>query len=270
METKHLKHADWVEKMKRSHAGVELGQDYKLEMPPTQKQKIKHPKSAEQGVIPKLGSSLMIIGKSGSGKSVLLYNLLHDKRFYNGAFDRIFLFSATGDVDDILDQLNLEPGQIFTDLKEGIEGLKMIQNHQKHEIATHGNVKALQYALVFDDVIGDSHFITSPPFLRSFIAPRHHNETTFLCSQHLRVVPKKCRMQASWIALFPCSKSEMETITEEYCPSFLSKRSFERMLEDVWKSSPFQFLSIHMKQPEDKKYRMGMTQVLDLEAYRNL
>ncbi len=244
--------------------------DYKLTLPPTNKNKIKHPRLSEAGVIPKLGASLLLIGKSNSGKSVLLYNLLHDKRFYGDIFDKIFLFSATADVDDILEQLKLPEGQTFSNLVEAEKAIYRIMAHQSAEIEKHGNAGAKQFAMVFDDVIGDVRFLNSPAFTRSFIAPRHFNETTFLCSQHLRKVPKAARMQATWIALFPCSQSEMDTIIDEFCPAFLTKKQFQKMLEDVWGSRPYQFLSIHMRQPEEKRYRAGMGLLLDLNAYRQL
>ena len=49
---------------------------YTIEPVKTSKDEIKSPKLAELGVIPKINSSIIIVGKSGSGKSVLLHNLL--------------------------------------------------------------------------------------------------------------------------------------------------------------------------------------------------
>ena len=58
----------------------------------TKKDKVKQPKLAELGIIPKLGSSIIFCGSSGSGKSTLLANLLLDDRFYgkNKSFKHIF------------------------------------------------------------------------------------------------------------------------------------------------------------------------------------
>ena len=55
---------------------------YKIEPVPTSKDDIKHPPLSEAGVIPKLNSSTILVGKSGSGKSVLLHNLLTRKEFF--------------------------------------------------------------------------------------------------------------------------------------------------------------------------------------------
>jgi hypothetical protein len=242
--------------------------DYKMTPPKTAKDEIKHPKLAVEGVIPKLGSSILVVGKSGSGKSCLCHNLLKDPKFYGGAFDKIFIVSATGDTDDILDGLHVPENHIFSDLEEGSKAIDMLQKHQSEMIAKKGNGKAPQIGLVLDDCIGDNNFLQSAPFLRSFIASRHFNKTTFLCSQHLRKVPKICRLQAGMIVLFPSSQSETDTICDEYCPPGLNKKQFQAMLEDAWEQ-PYQFMSIHMKQPMATRYRKGLAQVYNLEEYKD-
>jgi len=241
-----------------------MNEDLALVVPDTDKNDIKHPKLSEQGVIPKLGSSILLVGKSGSGKSVLLYNLLKDKRFYGSAFKRVFLCSPTGDFDDTLQGLELPEGQIFTDLKQAAVAIGSIHKAQAEQIQQHGNGPVAQYALALDDVIGDTKFMGSPSFLRSFIAPRHFNFTTFLCSQHLRKVPKAARLQAAMVCLFACSRSEMDTICEEYCPSCMSKQGFEAMLERVWNEGPHEFVSIHLRQPLETRYRHGLNKPLGL------
>lgn len=243
--------------------------DYKMVPPKTAKDDIKHPELAMKGVIPKLGSSILVVGKSASGKSVLIHNLIKDPKFYGKAFDKIFIVSATGETDDILDGLNVPDSHIFSDLGEGAKAIDMLQKHQAEQISKKGNGKAQQLGLILDDCIGDNDFITSAPFLRSFIACRHFNKTTFLASQHLRKVPKICRMQAGMVVLFPSSQAETNTICDEYCPSGLTKYQFQCMLEDAWKE-PYQFLSIHMRQPMATRYRKGLAQVYNLDDFKGL
>lgn len=240
---------------------------YKIKPPATGKDDIKHPKLALEGVIPKLGSSLLFIGASGSGKSVLMSNLLTRPEFYGKAFDKIFIISATGEVDDILDGVD---SVTISDLKEGVKAIQAIQDHQTGAIAEHGNAQAHQYGLVLDDCVGDNEFLKSAPFLKAFIAPRHHNLTTLLASQHLRKIPKVCRMQAAALYIFECSASECETLHDEYCPPGLNKRQFNQLLSDTWRSEPFQFLSIYMKKPMKERYRRGLAQVIDLDYYARL
>jgi len=247
----------------------EVWRPYKMVPPKTQKDDIKHPELALKGVIPKLGSSWLIVGRSGSGKSVLIHNLIKDRKFYGGAFDKLFIVSATGETDDILEGLHVPDNHIFSNLGEGSKAIDLIQKHQSNMISKKGNGQAPQIGLILDDCIGDNDFITSAPFLRSFIACRHYNKTTFLASQHLRKVPKICRMQAGCIALFPSSQSETNTICDEYCPPGLSKYQFQCMLEDAWRE-PYQFMSIHMKQPLNLRYRKGLAEVYNLDDFKHL
>ena len=72
-----------------------MNRDYKIEPVKTSKDAIKHPALSEEGVIPKLCCSTVLVGKSGSGKSVLLHNLMTRKEFFHGHFDKIFLISPT-------------------------------------------------------------------------------------------------------------------------------------------------------------------------------
>lgn len=72
-----------------------MNKDYKIEPVRTSKDLIKHPALSEEMVIPKLCTSTILVGKSGSGKSVLLHNLMTRKEFFAGHFDKIFLISPT-------------------------------------------------------------------------------------------------------------------------------------------------------------------------------
>lgn len=238
---------------------------YKIEPPGTSKDGIKQPKLAEDGVIAKLGASILMIGNSGSGKTVLLQNLITRKEFYGDCFQKIFICCPSGD--DILQGVD---ATLFDDLKEAVKAIDTIQEHQKKEIAKHGCDNAHQYALILDDVVGNTEFMKSAPFLKSFIASRHYCLTTFLCSQHLRRIPKICRLQASILYIFPCSAGECQTLCEEYCPPSMNSKQFMKLLDDTWSSQPFQFLTIHMKRPMAERYRRGLAQLINLDYYRSL
>ena len=93
-----------------------MNQEYKIEPVKTSKDAIKHPKLSEEGVIPKLCCSTILVGKSGSGKSVLLQNLMTRKEFFAGHFDKVFLISPTGEADDVQKALNVSPNCVFTDM----------------------------------------------------------------------------------------------------------------------------------------------------------
>ena len=112
-----------------------MNKDYDIKPVKTSKDSIKHPALSTAGVLPPLCCSTILVGKSGSGKSVLLHNLLTRKEFFHGHFDKTFLISPTGETDDVQKALNIPPSCVFTDLeKEAIQCLDKIEKFQEAEI----------------------------------------------------------------------------------------------------------------------------------------
>lgn len=241
--------------------------DVEIRSLPTKKDAIKQPELSkkENGmVIPPLGSSVLISGKSGSGKSTLLANLLLDKRFYKGWFDKIFLFSPTANGDDIQKQLKIPPKHVFTDLEEAPEMLEVILRSQKEALENTTADKAKQYAIIFDDVIGDTRFMNSKEFTQCFYQVRHVCCTTFICTQHFTRVPRVCRLQANFIMYFAGSMSETDILVEEFAPPNMNKNLFRQMVVDAT-SGPFDFLTINMKVGWDTRFRRNLGELLSTD-----
>ena len=86
---KHMKLKTYIS-MKRERAPVK-----------TSKGQIVHPRLSEEGVIPKLNRSTILVDRSGSGKSVLLHNLLTRPEFFHKYknWDTVFIISPTAECD---------------------------------------------------------------------------------------------------------------------------------------------------------------------------
>ena len=215
---------------------------------------------------------MLLVGKSGSGKSVLCANLVADKRFFGGSksFDLIFSFSPTGLSDDIQLSLKIPESHVFTDLvKEGIPALQKIQTFQEKEVKEKGASKAKQILLLFDDCIQSNDFMKSPAFIKCFTLNRHINCTVMLCSQHFKKVPRVCRLQASFLCFFAISNSEAETLTEEFAPPRMTKKQFMRLIDDTL-TEQYNFLTINMKAPWEQRFRKNLSEVINLDYYRQL
>lgn len=248
--------------------------DLSIEPVPTSKDKIEQPDLAkhEDMFIPPRGSSVVISGKSGSGKSTLLARLITDERFYgksatrpNGWFDKIFLFSPTANGDDVQKSLGIDPKYVFTDLEEAPELLEVILDSQQGKIdESDGADKVEQYAIIFDDVIGDTVFMNEKSFTRCFYQVRHVNCTTFICTQHFKRVPKVCRLQANFVFFFQGSANEVEMVTEEFAPPEYKKKEFMQMVNDCTKEN-YSFLTINMKVGWDKRFRKNLDEFVTLE-----
>lgn len=233
----------------------------------TSKDKIAQPPLAAdpRKIIPPLGSAVIICGKSGSGKSTLLENLLTDPRFYGksaekpgGWFDKMFLFSPTAGTDDVLRSLGIPAKHVFTDISEAQTLLEVIQKSQKGKLEGGGKAHTVeQFAVIFEDIIGETTFMNTAEFKMMFYMVRHMNCTTFVSTQHFTRVPKVCRLQASFIFFFAGSRAEVEIVCDEFAPPMYTKREFEAFVNEATRGD-HSFLTICMKVGWKHRYRRNL------------
>ena len=131
-------------------------------------------------------TSHLIVGRSGSGKSNLLVNLLKNKHFYGDWYDSVILISPTADTDDIQKQLGVKEDLTFSDLKEAPAIIHKIFELQREKVKQLGADKAPKLCIIMDDVMSSPDFVKSPAFLSCFIKARHYNCGIFCCVQALR------------------------------------------------------------------------------------
>lgn len=222
---------------------------------PTDKSKIKQRVLMKKKIIPRHPASVIFNGSSGSGKSTLLLNLLTRKEFFKNYFDEVFLFSPTGGSDDLFKHAKIPEKNIFMDIKES--DLSKILKKQRERIEEKGIRKAPKILIIFEDIQSNGKFMRSKSFLKSFIANRHYGVSTWLCGQSYTKTPRACRLQANNIFYFRGSGSELERISEEYCPPGMHKKKFADMVEDATREK-HSFLHINMHDTFDKRYRKNL------------
>lgn len=236
-----------------------MNRKYNLEVPKTSKDRIEQPQIALDGVLPKLHFSMLIVGSSGSGKSVLAYNIIN--QFYKDCFDMIILISPTGTSDDVQAALNLPRSRVITDLTLANDALKKIMQVQDETIKKEGYEKAKNILIYFDDVVSDYSFMNSNEVVTAFIRNRHYKFSTLLCSQYYKLIPRKIRMQSACNIFFNCSETEMNTIAEDFEPPGVTRKEFVRTLQDIL-ASPYQFITIAMRSPWAERFRMGLAEII--------
>jgi hypothetical protein len=142
--------------------------------------------------------------------------------------------------------------------------IQEILDSQRTLIEEKGANKAPVYALVYDDVIGDRDLMKAPQFVKSFIACRHYNLTTFICSQSYTAIPRRCRLQAHNIFYFKGSNSETLLMAEEYSPPGFSKKAFINII-DFCTSGRYDFLHINKRVPFESRYRRNLDEVVEID-----
>ena len=240
---------------------------YEIHPVKTSKDQVRQPQLVTDGILPRLGSSTVIVGKSGSGKTVLLYNLLTRKEFYYGWFDKTIIVSPTAEMDDVQLKLKVPPSCTYVDLDEALHALEIIERAQSASIKKNGAQKTKQVCIIFDDCVGHTKFMASPIFTACFIRSRHMNATVFFLTQSYMRLPKICRLQSSFIVFFQMSNAEMQIAVDEYCPAGMKAVDFERMMSDVLSSEKYQFFVVNMRVPNEERYRRGLGEILILNDY---
>ena len=227
----------------------------------TNKSKIKTTTNMNNGVICKHPASIIFNGKSGSGKSNLLLNLLTRPQFYKDYFDLIFFFSPSCKCDDLPKYLDLPEKRMFDTFDE--ENIQGIFDTQKDIIKENGIANSPKILIIFDDVQSEQKFLRSKIILTAYIRNRHLNISTWLCGQSWTKLPRACRLQASGIYFFPGSQSEMDHMIEEYTPPNCNKKKFEQILKYATKDK-HNFLFINNQQPFEDRYRKNMTEIINI------
>lgn len=239
----------------------------------TNKSKIKINSMMESHVIPKHPSSVMFCGKSGSGKTMLLLNLLTNKQFYGSYFDLIFLFSETAKSggDDLYKEhcganspCHIPEDHIFEPNAEGLAQLDHIIKTQKKIVKQKGLDYAPKILVLFDDIAHSYKFLASRQYLLLHIANRHLNISTFSLTQSYVKIPRSCRCQVSAIAFFHGgTNTERTRLSEEHTPSGWDEKRFLGMINHAC-SSKYSFLFINKHDDEKTRYRKNLDTVLQL------
>ena len=278
-ETPKLEFLDYAEYRKLMHMDDDKKKDNKnvpkynnpLEIIkfPTNKHGIKERQVMIDNIIPRLGTSTIINGKSGSGKTNLLLNLCLKKEFWGkerptdktGYFDLTFFFSPTAESDDMPEYLGIDKKRIVVDDFEN--KLEHVFTVQDKIIKSKGIEKSPKILLIYDDMQANAKFMRSKIFLRSFIANRHSNITTIFLSQSFTRTPRACRLQASNIMIFPASESEINLLVDEFCPAHTTSAQFYELVKEATKDQ-FNFLHINCKAPMQDRFRKNLDTYLNI------
>jgi hypothetical protein len=236
----------------------------------TKKSKIPLRGPMKIGVIPKPNTTSFICGRTGSGKSQLLLNLMLRPEFYgkkNGKhyFHEIHVFSPTAKSDDIYEALELPDENLHVDLNTA--ELREIMDTQKEDIEKKGIDKCKRICIIYDDVQGNPRFLRSPEFKESVVANRHNNFTVFILGQSYKHIPRQVRLQSRYIFFFQGSNNEREIIAEEVAAPGLTKQEMLELV-DFATEDEYAFLYVNLNENFKRRYRKNLTNIIDI--YGNL
>jgi hypothetical protein len=245
---------------------------------PASKNDIPQRPSMKEGIIPKFPFVCLINGAIGSGKTNMLVNLLLNDKMYGKDksgrpyYDEIFVY--TNSHDEILEKLMDDKIIPIHNVKHNPEekDLKKVIKMQKERVkAADGDFsKVPRLFFIFDDII-DSDLIKSSSFKTLCIRNRHMNASVFCLGQYFNAWPKQMRMQCTNIMVFNGNLAERELICDVFCPSNMSKKDFNDVISFAWtpeKNNTHPFLHICRKEPNEKRFRKSLINVIDLDSFK--
>ena len=246
-----------------------MTEKYKITAIPTDKSKIPLKQCQKEGIVPKAPFSLMISGRSGSGKTNVLINILTNKDLLKDYFHYIVVFSPTaGKYDDSYKSLNL-PSESFKndfsadDLNTLIENRKALIDKKGIEWV----VKNSRVLLIMDDVIANRDFLNSPEALKMFALLRHYQCSICVLVQSYNKLPRALRVNANATIIFPSTQSEIEVLVDELTPANITKREFQKVIEYATEGR-HDFLYINNHAERGQQIRKNLDQIIDLNSFK--
>lgn len=239
---------------------------YDIQPLQTDKENIPQKASSKDKIMPKYPFSMIISGRSGSGKTQLLLNILSRKELFGSYFHKIIIFSPTaGNLDDTYKSLKL-PKENFIK-KFDTQILETILNNRKMQIEKQGIEKVAKndrVLLIFDDMISEKKFLQSKENLMMFTLLRHYLISVCILSQSFKAIPRPIRLNANYLAIFPSLESEINIMLEEITPSGLTKKDFRQIIDYCTKGR-YDFMAINNHADPDKRIRKNLAEIIDLK-----
>jgi ABC-type dipeptide/oligopeptide/nickel transport system ATPase component len=200
---------------------------------------------------------MLIIGSSGSGKTMTLYNLL---RAFSGTFQKIKIVTKNKEepiyqyIEDKIDKINKNPKskvQYDCTVTEGIESLPDLETFDKNE----------QTLIVLDDLVLEKN---QSKICEYFIRCRKLNISVIYISQSYFAIPKLIRNNINYIIIKQVSSQRnLKLISNEYSLD-LDKNKLKKLYEYCTnEKSSFLLIDINTK---DIRYRKGFDFVININS----
>ena len=231
-------------------------------------------------VAPRIPFSMVITGQSGSGKTMLLANLILD--IYKGCFSRIFIWSSSIDLDPVWTpvkkyiekdlNVNPEKEKVYFDTFNIDEMQKVLDLQHKINQFQKKNEHPKLFSVLFliDDFIDQASFAKHNNLLNAlYIKARHYGVNIISSSQKYNGLSTTIRTNSRQMIFFKLRNyKEVESVLDELAGVLISKKAMSDMkslhqakqllleIYNVATEEPFSFLFVNLMQPDINKMFM--------------
>jgi hypothetical protein len=218
-------------------------------------------KQSKHPVMPKLPLRGVILAPSGSGKTVLLSNLI--LKMYRGCFERVYVFSPSVNVDQTWEAVKKYQEEVMkvkesdaeklyfdhydpADLENIIDTQHKVILHMKKQKHSH----LFSILVIVDDFADDPSFSRHSKLLHSlFTRGRHNSISTIVSSQKFNAVAPIIRVNATFLIVYRLRNTkDLETFLEELSAMMPRKELVE--LYQMATKDPYSFLYINLVAPK--------------------
>ena len=233
---------------------------YAVKVRKTNKDNMYQPHSATIGLLPTLPTGIVVIGRSGSGKTQAVVTMLTNKRLLADTFDFVYLFTGVKPDKELIADLELPPSNIKVNFDEST--ISTIMKKMEATVDKQGFKNTPSVLFVFDDILGNIDFLKSKILTKLATTNRHMNISYIIMSQYYKKLPPVVRTNASFYMIFPSSDIELQKISDELTPPSMTKKQFLEMARHATKER-FSFLSINSKADPEKQLRKGFNTIIN-------
>ena len=237
-------------------------------------------KQSKYDVAPRIPFSMVITGQSGSGKTILLSNLILD--IYRNCFSRVYIWSSSVFLDPVWEPVkkyvendlgvNPEKEKIYFDtfnvaeMQQVLDLQNKINQYQKKNGAT----KLYSVLFLVDDFIDQASFAKRNNLLNAlYIKARHVNVSIISSSQKYNGLSTTVRTNSRQLLFFKLRNyKEVESVLDELAGVLISKKAMSDMkslhqakqllleIYNIATEEPFSFLFVNFVQPDINKMFM--------------
>ena len=212
-------------------------------------------KQSHYASCPELPMRAMLCGPSGSGKSVVLQNMILD--VFRGCFSRVYIFSPSIDIDQtwdpvkkyIKDEIKPDPTEnIFFNTYDP-EALREIISTQ-HQVVEY--MKKEKYNFLYQILIVVDDFADDPAFTRNssllhqlYIRGRHQIISTITATQVYRAISPVVRKNITDLCIFRLrNQSDLDAVIDETSAIF-NKATLMKFYKAAT-AKPYSFLYVKL------------------------
>ena len=202
----------------------------------------------------------IVSGPSGTGKSVVVQNMILSKELYRGVYEKIYYLSATAMLDSGLRPICEYAEQVLKQDPEhdpcvmhwDEERLRKIIQKQKAAVVKAKKMnlkKPLPQILVVIDDLADNKQVVKGSLLSSiYISGRHYGCHCWVLTQRYRLLDQNLRTNANGLIFFRARNGKDVEAFEEENSGLVDKKTLHEMYDYATRER-YKFLFINLNEP---------------------